>query len=237
MNEEPGMNRLLVVDDDTEFCAMLQEYLEGESFQVEMAHDGDTALQMALADVYDLMVLDVMMPRRNGFDVLRELRAHSNTPVLMLTARGDDVDSIVGLELGADDYLAKPCNPRVLVARIRAILRRVANETGASHGADSERLQLGDIELHPGARSVQRHGEPVALTSTEYSVLEVLLRAAGEVVSKAELSERALDRELTRYDRSLDMHVSNLRRKLGPLDDGSERIQTVRGVGYLYTVT
>lgn len=237
MTEESGMNRLLVVDDDIELCAMLQEYLEGESFRVDMAHDGDAALEKALADPYDLVVLDVMMPRRNGFDVLRELRAYSNTPVLMLTARGDDVDSIVGLELGADDYLTKPCNPRVLVARIRAILRRVANETDTGRVTDGERLRLGDIELHPGARSVLRHGEPVALTSTEYSVLEVLLRTAGEVVTKAELSERALDRELTRYDRSLDMHVSNLRRKLGPLDDGSERIQTVRGVGYLYTVT
>lgn len=237
MKEEPGMNRLLVVDDDTELCSMLQEYLEGENFRVDMAHDGDTALQMALADMYDLVVLDVMMPHRNGFDVLRELRAHSNTPVLMLTARGDDVDSIVGLELGADDYLAKPCNPRVLVARIRAILRRVANVADASRKTDSERLQLGDIELQPGARSVLRNGEAVALTSTEYSVLEVLLRSAGQVVSKVELSERALDRELTRYDRSLDMHVSNIRRKLGLLGDGSERIQTVRGVGFLYTVT
>jgi len=237
MKEEPGMNRLLVVDDDTELCSMLQEYLEGENFRVDMAHDGDTALQMALADVYDLVVLDIMMPRRNGFDVLRELRVHSNTPVLMLTARGDDVDSIVGLELGADDYLTKPCNPRVLVARIRAILRRAANVVDASRETDSERLQLGDIELQPGARSVLRNGEAVALTSTEYSVLEVLLRSAGQVVSKAELSERALDRELTRYDRSLDMHVSNLRRKLGPLGDDSERIQTVRGVGFLYTVT
>lgn len=237
MKEEPGMNRLLVVDDDTELCSMLQEYLEGENFRVDMAHDGDTALQMALADMYDLVVLDVMMPHRNGFDVLRELRAHSNTPVLMLTARGDDVDSIVGLELGADDYLAKPCNPRVLVARIRAILRRVANVADASRETDSERLQLGDIELQPGARSVLRNGEAVALTSTEYSVLEVLLRSAGQVVSKVELSERALDRELTRYDRSLDMHVSNIRRKLGLLGDGSERIQTVRGVGFLYTVT
>ncbi|MGB5340102.1 MAG: response regulator transcription factor, partial [Gammaproteobacteria bacterium] len=209
MEKNPDMNRLLVVDDDIELCAMLEEYLEGENFQVDMAHDGDAALNMALAGGYDLVVLDVMMPRRNGFDVLRELRAHSNTPVLMLTARGDDVDSIVGLELGADDYLTKPCNPRVLVARIRAILRRVSHDTGSGAVSDSDRLQLGDIELQPGARSVLQHGKPVSLTSTEYSVLEVLLRAAGQVVSKAELSERVLDRELTSYDRSLDMHVSN----------------------------
>jgi len=237
MTEESGIHHLLVVDDDSELCAMLQEYLAGEGFLVDLAHDGDTALLMASSTAYDLLVLDVMMPRRNGFDVLRELRRHSATPVVMLTARGDDVDSIVGLELGADDYLAKPCNPRVLVARINAILRRVSNQADLNRGTESERLQLDDIELHPGARSVLRRGEPVALTSTEYSVLEVLLRAAGQVVSKAELSKRALDRELTRYDRSLDMHVSNLRRKLGPLDDGSERIQTVRGIGYLYTAS
>lgn len=237
MKNETGSSRLLIVDDDTELCAMLQEYLAGEGFQVDLAHNGDSALQMALAGAYDLLVLDVMMPHRNGFDVLRELRRHSTTPVLMLTARGDDVDSIVGLELGADDYLAKPCNPRLLVARINAILRRVSNAAEVNRGSDGERLQLDDIELHPGARSVLCRGEPVALTSTEFSVLEVLLRAAGQVVSKTDLSRHALGRELTRYDRSLDMHVSNLRRKLGQLADGSERIQTVRGMGYLYTVT
>ena len=237
MKTDSTMQHLLVVDDDTELCAMLQEYLEGEGFRVDMAHDGDAALQMESAGDYDLVVLDIMMPRRNGFDVLRELRARSNIPVLMLTARGDEIDSIVGLELGADDYLAKPCSPRALVARIRAILRRAHNDADAGRAPDSERLLLGDIEINPGARSVLRHGEPVALTSTEYSVLEVLLRAAGQVVSKAQLSERALGRVLSRYDRSLDMHVSNLRRKLGPLDDGSERIQTVRGVGYLYALS
>lgn len=223
------MNRVLLADDDTELTAMLREYLGGEGLAVDTAHDGETALAKARSGAFDLMVLDVMMPKKNGFDVLRELRADSLLPVLMLTARDEDVDSIIGLELGADDYLPKPCNPRVLAARIRAILRRAA----AAPGTESP-LVLADLELHPGTRQVRRAGQPVALTSTEYGVLEVLLRAAGHVVAKAELSERALGRKLTRYDRSLDMHVSSLRRKLGPRPGGGERIQTVRGVGYQY---
>jgi two-component system response regulator CpxR len=227
------MNRILLADDDAELTNMLGEYLGGEGLAVDTAHDGEAALAKARSGAFDLVVLDVMMPKKNGFDVLRELRTDSLLPVLMLTARDEDVDSIIGLELGADDYLPKPCNPRVLVARIRAILRRAA-----APGADAPAvLTLADLELHPGTRQLRRGGEPVVLTSTEYSVLEVLLRAAGHVVSKAELSERALGRKLTRYDRSLDMHVSSLRRKLGPLPDGGERIQTVRGVGYQYVRT
>jgi two-component system response regulator CpxR len=154
----------------------------------------------------------------------------------MLTARGEDVDSIVGLELGADDYLPKPCNPRVLVARIRAILRRLPSVTPQGEkSVPPEKLELDGLEIQTGARTVTLHGQPVAMTSTEYSVLEVLLREAGHVVSKAELSERALGRELVRYDRSIDMHLSSLRKKLGPLANGEERIKTVRGVGYQYT--
>ncbi len=226
------MSRILLADDDVELGEMLTQYLSAEGFSVDTAHDGETALAKARSGDFDLVILDVMMPRLNGFDVLRELRAKSLIPVLMLTARGEDVDSIVGLELGADDYLAKPCNPRVLVARVRAILRR-AESAGAPEGP--EILKLGDLELHAGTRRVQLRGQPVAMTSTEYSVLEVLLHEAGHVVSKANLSERALGRKLTRYDRSLDMHVASLRKKLGPLDGGEERIKTVRGVGYQYT--
>ena len=226
------MPRLLLADDDRELCEMLAEYLRGEGFDVDVAHDGASALAKLPGGDYDLVVLDVMMPGTNGFDVLRELRRKSLMPVLMLTARGSDMDSVVGLELGADDYLPKPCNPRVLVARIRAILRR------ADHG-EPERaagdLAAGDVVLQRGARRVLQHGAPVDLTSTEYSVLAVLLEETGRVVSKEALSERALGRKLARYDRSLDMHISNLRRKLGPLPGGEERIQTVRGVGYLYT--
>ena len=229
------MSRILLADDDVELTEMLSQYLGGEGFAVESAHDGEAALAKARHGGFDLMVLDVMMPGKSGFDVLRELRASSLLPVLMLTARDEDVDSIVGLELGADDYLPKPCNPRVLVARIRAILRRAPSAENAVAGGSPAVLVLGDLEMHAGTRRVTCGGRPVAMTSTEYSVLEVLLREAGHVVSKADLSERALGRKLTRYDRSLDMHVSSLRRKLGPLSGGEERIKTVRGVGYQYT--
>ncbi len=230
------MNRILLADDDIELCEMLQQYLQAEGFQVEAVHDGEHALQQALTNVHDLLVLDVMMPGRNGFDVVRDLRKHSRMPVLMLTARGEDIDSIVGLELGADDYVTKPCNPRVLVARIRATLRRTqAAAEDDSECAEPDVLTLNDLQMHTGSRTVTLNGHAVAMTSTEYSVLEVLLREAGHVVSKMDLSQRALGRALTRYDRSLDMHLSSLRRKLGPLPSGAERIKTVRGVGYQYT--
>jgi two-component system response regulator CpxR len=231
------MAHILLADDDVELGEMLVDYLGGEGFSVDLAHDGEAALRMALAGRYDLLVLDVMMPKRNGFDVLRELRPKSSLPVLMLTARGEDVDSIVGLELGADDYLAKPCNPRVLVARIRALLRRAEAAHEAAGGAAPDTIVLGDVTLNSGARTVHCGGRPVAMTGTEFSVLEALMRAAGNVVAKGKLSERALGRKLGRYDRSLDMHVSSLRRKLGPLPDGQERIKTVRGAGYQYTRT
>ncbi|MGB0126345.1 MAG: response regulator transcription factor [Rhodocyclaceae bacterium] len=229
------MTRILLADDDTELCQMLKEYLEAEGYSVDTAHDGEAALVRAGEGEFDLIVLDVMMPRRNGFDVLREIRAHASTPVLMLTARGDDVDSVVGLELGADDYLSKPCNPRVLSARIRAVLRRSepARSEGGAAGA-GEQIELEDLLLNTGARTVACGGKALELTSTEFSVLEVLLRDAGRVVPKAELSERALGRKLARFDRGLDMHVSNLRRKLGPFSSGEERIKTVRGIGYQY---
>jgi len=229
------VSRVLLVDDDTELTEMLTQYLVTEGFDVASAPDGETALAKTRSAEFDLMVLDVMMPRKNGFDVLRELRAHSLIPVLMLTARDEDVDSIVGLELGADDYLSKPCNPRVLVARIRAILRRAGITNDVSGNEAPQTLTLGDLEMQTGTRRVLCGGKYVVMTSTEYSVLEGLLRAAGHVVSKTDLSEHALGRKLTRYDRSLDMHVSNLRRKLGTLPNGEERIKTVRGVGYQYT--
>ncbi len=230
------MSRLLLADDDVELTAMLKEYLEREGFSVDLARDGESAIAKVRRTAYDLLVLDVMMPGPNGFDVLREIRSDSLLPVLMLTARGDDVDSIVGLELGADDYLPKPCNPRVLVARIRAVLRRTEPHPEPDGGIPQPQiLQVGDLELHPGARRILCRSVPVPLTSTEYSVLEVLVREAGHVVPKAVLCERALGRKLARYDRSLDMHISSLRRKLGPMDGGDERIKTVRGVGYQYT--
>ena len=223
------MAGILLADDDVELCEMLTQYLAAEGFAVEAVYDGETALARAGSGRFDLLVLDVMMPRKNGFDVLRELRTHAQTPVLMLTARDEDVDSIIGLELGADDYLAKPCNPRVLVARIRAVLRRAESQAPVT-----ETLRFDDLEMHTGSRSVRCQDRPIAMTSTEYTVLEVLLRHAGQVVAKTELSDLALGRKLTRYDRSLDMHVSSLRRKLGPRPDGEERIKTVRGVGYQF---
>ena len=229
------MARILLADDDIELGDMLTEYLGKEGFEVDVAHDGDTALNKALANPYDLLILDVMMPNRSGFDVLRELRGRSLLPVLMLTARGEDIDSIVGLELGADDYLAKPSNPRVMVARIRAILRRAEAHNGGERSYDQ--IALDDIVMHTGSRTVMCGNIPISMTSTEFSVLDVLLREAGTIVTKAILSERALGRKLSRYDRSLDMHVSNLRKKLGPLPDGQERIKTVRGVGYIYSRT
>jgi two-component system response regulator CpxR len=229
------MARILLADDDAELGDMLADYLGKEGFEVELAHDGSTALARAVAAEYDLLILDIMMPGRGGFDVLRELRAHSMLPVLILTARGDDVDSIVGLELGADDYLAKPSNPRVLAARIRAILRRAQAHAEPDEGNSPRRIALNDLVIHSGSRTVERAGQPLSMTSTEFSLLHVLLSEAGNVVSKAALSERALGRKLSQYDRSLDMHVSNLRRKLGPLPDGQERIKTVRGVGYIYS--
>ncbi|KPK11496.1 MAG: chemotaxis protein CheY [Acidithiobacillales bacterium SG8_45] len=230
-------NRILLADDDVELCEMLAEYLERDGFRVSLAHDGESALREAQSGIHDLVVLDIMMPGMTGLDVLRELREESLIPVLILTARGDDVDSVVGLELGADDYLAKPCNPRVLVARIRAILRRAENHPGQNDASSTGApLVVEEVELFRGSRKVLRDGKPVPMTSTEFGVLEALMKRAGHVISKAELSSQVLGRELSRYDRSLDMHVSNLRKKLGSRADGDERIKTVRGVGYLYTI-
>ena len=233
------MNHLLIADDDMELCEMLSEYLSAEDFKIDIANDGETALKMALDNSYDLIILDVMMPRKNGFEVLRTLRTHSLMPVLMLTARGEDVDSIVGLELGADDYLPKPFTPhelRAVATRIRAVLRRAEAKHDNAEDTGSATIRIGDVELHTASRSVSCKGKPLLLTSTEFSVLEVLMNQAGHVVSKQHLSEAALGRPLERYDRSIDMHVSSLRKKLGHSDDGKPIIQTVRGIGYLYTL-
>lgn len=230
------MARILLADDDIELSGMLVDYFTAEGFDVDVAYDGVTTLNKISVNRYDLLILDVMMPHRNGFDVLRELRMQSLLPVLMLTARGNDIDSIVGLELGADDYLAKPSNPRVMVARIRAILRRAEIQGDRRNGSsEPDKIILGDLVMHIGSRTVTRGNNPVFVTSTEFSLIDVLLREAGNVVSKADLSERALGRKLSRYDRSLDVHVSSLRKKLGPMSDGQERIKTVRGVGYIYS--
>lgn len=224
------MAQILLADDDRVLSELLIDYLEVEGFSVVHAKNGAIAVSLASSQVFDLIVLDVMMPEKNGFDALREIRASQATPILMLTARGDDVDRIVGLEMGADDYLPKPCNPRELVARIRAILRRTANNVSTNSS-----ISILGVQLVRSDRTVKHNGVLIELTSTEFNVLEVLMDEVGKVISKNELSERALDRKIMAYDRSLDMHISNLRKKLGQGNDGKELIKTVRGVGYIYT--
>jgi len=219
---------ILLADDDVELCALLREYLEQEGFDVRLAHDGARALEEARVPGLDAMVLDIMMPQINGIAVLKALRQESDLPVVMLTARGEDLDRIIGLELGADDYLPKPCNPRELVARLRAVLRR----TGTA--GTGSLLKVEDLQLDPGRRELLREGERIELTSTEFSVLQALLEKPGAVISKRNLYLAALGREPVRYDRSIDMHVSNLRRKLGVNPEGEPRIETVRGIGYQY---
>jgi len=231
------MSRLLVIDDDTELCELLSDYLKPEGFEVIPVHDGRLGLQEALSGAmeYDLIVLDIMLPGMNGFEVLQRIRSQLDTPVLMLTARDEEVDRIVGLEMGADDYLPKPFNPRELVARARAILRRTKDRQDKGAVAFTpERILLGDIDLDMGTRVVRRNGEGLELTSVEFNILEILLRAAGRVVTREQLAESVLGRPLTAYDRSVDVHLSSLRKKLGHRYGENERIKTVRGVGYIY---
>ena len=225
------MDRILIVDDDVDLCELVQQYLDGEGFGVEVVHNGPAGLQRALAGSYALVVLDVMLPGMSGLDVLRGLRQQSQVPVLILTARGDEVDRIIGLEIGADDYLPKPFNPRELIARIRAILRRAHENERKEPG----RLSVGDLEMDLGAHTVRRDGDAIELTAVEFSLLEHLLRAAGHVVSREQLAQSVLGRKFVAWDRSLDVHVSKLRKKLGERVDDRERIKTVRGVGYIYT--
>jgi DNA-binding response OmpR family regulator len=224
---------VLLVDDDRELCQMLTEYLEAEHFEVKSVHDGGDALAQLRADDFEIVILDVMLPSVGGFDVLRKRGASYDTPILMLTARGDDIDRIVGLELGADDYLSKPFNPRELVARIRAILRR-ANSRSARGGAPDE-LTVGPITLNTGTRQVRVAEQLIPLTGAEFRVLELLMRSAGQVISRDSMTESALGRKLTAYDRSIDTHISNLRRKLGLETGRNPEIKNVRGSGYTLT--
>jgi len=225
--------RILIIDDDTGLCELLSSYLATEGFDVETANDGEEGAERALVGDYALIVLDVMLPTLNGFEVLRRIRRSSQVPVLMLTARGDEIDRIVGLEMGADDYLPKPFNPRELVARLRAIQRRTSESQPAGE-AKPETIEVGDVTMDLGMRTVRCAGTTIELTSLEFSVFEVLLRLAGTVVSREDLTRKALGREFSSFDRSIDVHVSSLRRKLGPATDGDERIKSVRGIGYLY---
>jgi two-component system response regulator CpxR len=228
------MPRVLLIDDDVELCELIAQYLETEGFGIEAVYDGLCGVEQALSGQHTLVVLDVMLPGMPGFDVLRRIRAHSRIPVLMLTARGEAIDRILGLELGADDYLPKPFDPRELAARIRAILRRTPPADGVLPVATP--LHLGDLALDMGARTVHHGREDLPLTTVEFDLLEILLRMAGRVVTRETLVRDVLGREFSPFDRSIDMHVSNLRRKLGLHPDGTERIKGVRGVGYLYAV-
>jgi len=279
---------VLLIDDDEELCDLLRKFLGHEGFEIEITTDGATGVERALSGEHSVVVLDVMLPLMNGFDVLREIRRRSYVPVIMLTARGEDVDRIVGLELGADDYQAKPFNPRELAARIRAIQRRTLlpqlpslspstppssplpsaqlptaqlptapapPSQPASAPPPSSRLRpppgqgvglvlpdetrvlrVGDVVLHSQLRSVRRAERELSLTSVEFSILEQLLRSAGDIVSRETLAHDVLGRRLSQSDRSVDVHVSNLRKKLGPSPDGGERIKSIRGVGYQYAL-
>lgn len=229
------MAKLLLIDDDQELCQLLQEYLTAEGFSVDLAHDGQQALEQVQKVPYAAIILDVMLPIRSGFEVLKELRQNYSTPVLMLTAKGDTIDRVVGLEIGADDYLPKPCDPRELVARVRAVLRRAAPNIPT--GSSPERLTVENINLHLGSRTTTWQDIEVPLTGTEFSVLELLVRRAGRVISKQELTEQALNRKLTPYDRSIDVHVSNIRKKLTAAGAHKDLIINVRGAGYMLTVS
>lgn len=231
------MVRILIIDGDVELCEFLTQYLEPEGFEVSAVHDGAKGVGQVWEGEYDLILLDVNLPTAKGFEVLSRIRAHSSTPVIMVSARGDDVDRIVGLEMGADDYMPKPFNPRELVARIRAVLRRTKQENAESTpGSPARKLRVGDVQLDLGARLVLKSGVPVDLTSVEFNILEMLLRRAGQLVSRSELVEAVLGRPLSPYDRSIDVHVSKLRKKLGHEVYGLERIKSIRGVGYQYAL-
>lgn len=225
----PSSERILVIDDDVEFCKLVARYLAQEGFAIESANAGASGAEQALSGNHSLVVLDVMMPGVNGFDVLRRIRAQSRIPVLMLTAKGDALDRVLGLEMGADDYLPKPFNPQELAARIRAILRRAKPD--APSGAP---IAVGDVEIDSRARVARRAGEIVNLTTVEFDLLDALLRAAGQVVGREKLTRDVLGRDFSPFDRSIDTHVCNLRKKIGQLPDGTERIKGVRGIGYLY---
>ena len=235
MSEESQVNRILVIDDDIELCELLVDYLQPEGFEVEMVHTSDLGIDRALSGEHSLVVLDVMLPKISGFEVLRRIRASSNIPVLMLTARGDEIDRIVGLEMGADDYLPKPFNPRELVARLRAICRRTENIVQHSNNQSAgEVLAVGDLVLDTRTRVVKQEGKEVAMTAVEFSLLEELLRMVGQVVGREQLAEKILGRKLSMFDRSIDVHVASLRKKLGHEINGRERIKTIRSVGYMY---
>lgn len=223
--------QILIIDDDVELCELVAEYLEPDGYVVEAVYDGQTGLQRALSGEHVLAVLDYMLPGINGFELLKQIRTRSSLPVVMLTARGDAVSRIVGLQIGADDYLPKPFDPLELLARINAVLRRSLPER------NSDTMVLGDLEMDHRTRTVKRAGEVIELTLVEYSILEKLMNSAGSIVKREELVRDVLHRSLSPFDRSMDTHVANLRKKLGHQVNGVERIKTVRGIGYIYATS
>jgi DNA-binding response OmpR family regulator len=223
---------ILIIDDDRELCSLLSDYLALEGFQADAVHDGAEAVPHCQQHQYDAIVLDIMLPGLQGLEVLRKLREFSATPILMLTARGEDTDRIVGLEMGADDYLAKPCNPRELAARLRAILRRSQAGQSQQH---NDTLQVGETSVVPGNRSASHAGHSLPLTSAEFNVLHILLANAGTAVDKDTISQQALGRSLSAYDRSVDVHISKIRKKLAAAG-GDKLIVSVRGVGYQFSL-
>lgn len=233
------MGNILVVNDERNLCAPFIEYLIHEGFQVDLAHDRETVIRMARSNKYSLIIIDVSLPEgNNDFSALQHIRSSTITPVFALTSGSDDGNRIAGLEMGADDCLQKPFDPRELVARIRAVLRRTRLEEGNGTSLQiPKRIRVGDVEMDTGTRAVSRSGEKITLTSVEFSILEVLLRNAGKLVSRAELTPVALGRSFSSHDRSIDVHVSKLRKKLGHEVSGMERIKTIRGEGYLYALT
>lgn len=227
------MKKILLVDDDTELTGMLARYLQREHFEVETAHDGESGVRLALQGNHALVVLDVMMPRLSGMEALRRIRASRRTPVIMLTARGDNVDRIVGLDMGADDYVPKPCTPGELVARIRAVLRRTDPPPEAEPlPLAADVIEAGLLTMWPGRREATWRGQVLPLTGTEFVLLLTLARQAGQLMPKADISLQALGRPLTPYDRRIDVHLSSVRQKLGLRPDGQPWIQSVRGLGY-----
>jgi two-component system response regulator CpxR len=226
------MKRILLIDDDQALCELLTEYLVGEGFAVDSVHTGPEGISRSLAGGWDAIVLDVMLPGMNGFDVLKRIQAQTGAPVLMLTARGDDTDTVLGLELGADDYVAKPCSPRVLVARLRNLFRRKQDEPPAQI-----KQRIGDLDYDRQNRRVSVGERNIELTGAEFNLLVLLLEHAGELVSKEVLAKQGLGRALQAYDRRIETHMAQIRKKLGPLPDGSPRIKTVRGAGYQYLLS
>ncbi|CNI90803.1 MULTISPECIES: response regulator transcription factor [Yersinia] len=223
--------KILLVDDDVELGTMLREYLSGEGFNAELVLTGKAGIEGALSGEYTALILDIMLPDMSGIDVLRQVRKKSRLPIIMLTAKGDNIDRVIGLEMGADDYMPKPCYPRELVARLRAVLRRFDEHPDLSSTDDSVITQ-GDLTLNPSTRSSEWQGKPFDLTASEFNLLELLLRSPDRVVTKDELSDKGLGRPREAYDRSVDVHISNIRQKLAALPGNTLNIETVRSIGY-----